>query len=327
MDEDDNASVVFSWSDNDDELKDEITALEQSIDTQIPPKPVPEIINEDSSSRWRTPEPPRSRIRKWDLKTAPPKSGPSRADSSSNTERSDVVRKGDLRNDIEKLEGQTRSRDVRADVRPLENTPLAGRDLRDEITVMTNTFSNQVLSELPPSASSHGDTQASIAPVSIKLVARQKEVEIEIAVEDEDKGRSEAKVEVEVEVKVKRTAVRSEYAKKHLAEQDMGEGDLARQQQCSRHVWRHSGTSFSNSNSISINTSTSNSNSASNSTNNHAGLITGLRCNNSTNRSIRSRRNISTLHRSAISGKTRLRLAIRSAHATRICYRCCCWNQ
>ncbi|KAF9282878.1 hypothetical protein BGZ68_005693 [Mortierella alpina] len=169
MDEDDNASVVFSWSDNDDELKDEISALEQSLDTQIPPKAVPEIINEDPGNRWRTPEPPRSRIRKWDLRTAPTNTGLSRTDRGNNTEQSDTPRLSDLRSDIEKLGGPARSRDVRADIRTLESTAAVGRDLRDEIQVMTKTFGEQVLGEPPSSASSHGDLKAPIAPVSIKL--------------------------------------------------------------------------------------------------------------------------------------------------------------
>ncbi|KAF9565931.1 hypothetical protein EC968_003997 [Mortierella alpina] len=159
MDDDDNASVVFSWSDNDDEMKDEISALEQSADLQIPPKAVPEIVNEDPT-HWRTPEPPRHRIRKWDMRTAPTKAGTSRTEGGNHSEQSGATRTGDLRSDIEKLVGPTRPRDSRAHTRTLENTPSAGRDLREEIQVMTKTFGDQVLGEQPPSAGSHGDMQA-----------------------------------------------------------------------------------------------------------------------------------------------------------------------
>ncbi|CAO3569586.1 unnamed protein product [Mortierella alpina] len=171
MDDDDNASVVFSWSDNDDELRDEITALEQSVDTPTSPKAVPEIVNE-VPNRWRTPEPPRQRSRKWDLQTPAPKnSGASRTVSSNNIEPSDVVRRGDLRAAIEQLAGPTKPKDLRAHIKTLESTPSVGRDLREEIQVMTKTFGDQVLGEPPSPATPQGDRQVSMTPLASKLVA------------------------------------------------------------------------------------------------------------------------------------------------------------
>ncbi|KAF9933375.1 hypothetical protein BGZ67_004326 [Mortierella alpina] len=244
--DDDNASVVFSWSDNDDELKDEISALEQSIDTQIPPNAVPEIVNEDPN-RWRTPAPLRQRIRKWDMRTAPipTTSGTARIDSGSNTEQFGAARRGDVRSDIEKLGGPTWSRGRRVDIRTLENTPSAGRDLREEIQVMTKTFGDQALGEQSSSASAArtvegapgADQEESLSTSHKKQVEWQgqrwgwklgwRQKKIKVQVEVKDKGGSIT--EVEVKVKVKRTAIRSEQEKKHLPEQNMGEGYFARQ--------------------------------------------------------------------------------------------------
>ncbi|KAF9964851.1 hypothetical protein BGZ70_005825 [Mortierella alpina] len=102
---------------------------------------------------------------------------------------------------------------------------------------MTKTFGDQILGEPPSPATPHGDRQW------------LEKIQVPVKVKDKTRIRTkiEVQVEVAVEVEVKRTAVGSEQEKKYLTDQSLGEGHLARQQQLSKQVERHSRFSFHNS--------------------------------------------------------------------------------